>query len=93
MISANIRTPVKSKTKANIFLSFAASNLAAIEAPKGANNTVSGTIHTRAIRLTKPNVPVGASIGVVPNVSIVNAAGNEMINPMAAAVPTALCVG
>ena len=41
-------------------------------------------------RFTKPNVPAGASIGVVPNVSIVNAPGKEIINPIAAAVPTAL---
>ncbi len=86
----NIRRPVKSKTKAKIFFNFAASNLAASDAPKGAKNTVNGTIQMNPIRLTKPYVPAGASIGVLPMTNIVSAPGNEIINPTAAAVPTAL---
>ena len=89
----SIRTPVIKSTMAKIFFSIAASNLAAREAPTGANNTVSGTIQIKPIKFTKPKVPAGASVGVLPNSNIVNAPGKEIINPMAAAVPTALCAG
>ena len=88
-----MRRPVNSNTRANIFFNFNASNLAASDAPTGANNTVSGTIQVKPIRLTKPNVPTGASVGVLPNTNMVSAPGSEMINPIAAAVPTALCAG
>jgi hypothetical protein len=37
--------------------------------------------------LTKPNVPAGASLGVLPKVSIVSVAGNEIINPKSAGSP------
>jgi len=86
----NIRKPVNSKTKEKILFSFTASNFSASDAPTGANNTVSGTIQRKPNRLTKPNVPAGASLGVLPKVSIVNVAGNEIINPIAEAVPTDL---
>ena len=55
--------PVISNTIEKIFLSFAASNLAASDAPTGANNTVKGTMHRNAMRLTSPKVPIGASVG------------------------------
>jgi hypothetical protein len=76
--------------KAKILFSFTASNFAANDAPKGANNTVNGTIQMKPNKLTKPKVPAGASVGVLPNVSIVSVPGNEIINPIAAAVPIAL---
>ena len=85
-----MRKPVKSNTKEKILFSFTASNFVASDTPTGANNTVSGTIQIKPIKLTKPNVPAGASLGVPPKVSIVKVAGNEIINPIAAAVPTAL---
>ena len=67
--------------------------MAARVAPTGANNTVSGTIHTKPMIFTKPNVPAGASNGVLPINNMVRAPGKEIIKPMAAAVPTALCAG
>ena len=85
-----MRKPVINSTQANIFFSLPASSFAANDAPTGANSTVSGTIHAKPNKLTKPNVPAGASIGVLPNINIVSAPGNEIINPIAAAVPTAL---
>ena len=88
-----IRIPVISNTIENTFLSFTASNLVESEAPTGANNTVNGTMHKNATRLTSPNVPTGASEGDCPKISIVAAPGKEIIKPIAAAVPTALCAG
>lgn len=82
-----------SNTTAKIFLSFAASSFAASDAPTGANKTVKGTIQIKPTILTKPNVPAGASLGVLPNISMVSAPGKEMIRPIAAAVPTALWAG
>ena len=93
IICTSIRTPVISNTTAKAFFNFAASSVAAKAAPTGANSTVSGTIHKNPTKLIKPNVPAGASLGVLPKRSIVNAAGKEMIKPIAAAVPTALWVG
>ncbi len=83
----NIRKPVNSNTKEKILFSFTASNFAASDTPTGANNTVSGTIQRKPNRLTKPNVPAGASLGVLPKVSIVSVAGNEIINPKSAGSP------
>ena len=88
-----MRRPVNNNIKAKTLFSFFASNLAANDAPTGANNTVSGTMQIKPIKLTKPNVPAGASFGVLPNNNIVNAPGNEIIKPIAAAVPTALWAG
>ena len=92
-ICINIRRPVISNTTAKTFLSFTASSLVARDAPTGANSMVKGTIHRNPSKLTKPNVPAGASAGVLPNTSMVSAPGNEMIRPIAAAVPTALWAG
>ena len=89
----SIRNPVISNTTANTFFSFTASSLDAIAVPTGANKTVNGTIHRKPITLTKPIVPTGASNGDSPKTSMVNAPGNEMIKPIAAAVQTALWAG
>ena len=79
-----------SKTTAKTFLSLIGSSLAASEAPSGAQRTVRGTMQTRLARLTRPIVPAGASLGVLPSSNMVSAPGKEMISPIAAAVPTAL---
>ena len=67
--------------------------MAAIDAPIGAKMIVSGVIQRKPIKLTKPYVPIGASLGVLPNINMTSAPGKEIISPIAEAVPTALWVG
>lgn len=89
----NMRMPVMSNTMAKTFFNLALFSLEAINTPIGANKTVRGVMQRNPIRLTSPNVPVGASVGVFPNRSMVSAPGREMMRPIAEAVPTALWVG
>jgi len=79
-----------SSTTAKTFFNFSLFNFDPIFTPTGANNTVRGMMQRNPMRLTNPNVPAGASVGVVPKISMVRAPGREIMRPMAAAVPTAL---
>jgi hypothetical protein len=88
-----MRRPVKSNTTAKTCFNLAAFNLEANDAPIGAKKTVKGAIQTKLIKLTKPNVPAGASVGVCAEIIIIITAGNAISNPIAEAVPTALCIG
>lgn len=87
---ASMRIPVMSNMMAKVFFNFSLFNLDPIDTPIGAHRAVSGVIQRNPMRLTSPNVPVGASIGVPPKTNMVSAPGREMMRPIAAAVPTAL---
>ena len=55
--------------------------------PIGANKIVSGIISIKAGRFTRPHVPSGASVGVVPILNKVITPGNAINKPNTAAVP------
>ena len=85
-----MRMPVMSNTMAKTFFNLALFSLEPINTPRGADITVRGMMQRNPMKLTNPNVPAGASAGVVPKINMVSAPGREMMRPMAAAVPTAL---
>ena len=62
-----MRTPVMSNTMAKTFFNFTLSILAPMATPIGVDSVVRGVMQRNPMRLRSPNVPAGASVGVVPN--------------------------